>query len=84
MSKQTNNKHREEDLRISKMISEGGLGVQAYYYSDRVMNEKSLDEEIIAAKAMVDEGGLGAELYYNEEEKIAEIDVDNEEDGFIN
>lgn len=71
---------REEEMRISKMMSEGGQGVQSYYYSERLRKQMEMKEETLRADAMVDEGGLGAEVYYDKDEKIANIDVEQTED----
>lgn len=80
MGKEPQDIRREEKMRISKMMSEGGQGIQAYYFNNYVDEPDVLDEERIAAKAMIDEGGLGAEIYYNSDEKIANIDIENNDD----
>lgn len=76
-------KDRETEMRAGNMVDEGGLGVEAHYKDHNYKHHKR-SEERIAAKAMVDEGGLGAEIYYNEEEKIAIIDVEQNEDDYVN
>lgn len=46
----------EEELRILKMISEGGLGVEAYYYKNRKTSNKQARD----ISDTVSVGGLGA------------------------
>ena len=60
-------------LRISKMISEGGIGADPYYYD--MKDKKSEDRHERREAAMVDEGGIGAEMYYHEEEMVAKPSV---------
>ncbi len=66
-------------LRISSMISEGGIGADAYYFYilDPGLENKSERREA----AMVDEGGIGAEIYYREDEKIAKRSSEKRNDG---
>src|SRR5690625_1201594 len=65
MISNTTNHHEALELRISKMISEGGLGVEAHYSIKDISDEQLniTNEEILVSK-MINEGGLGAELYY--------------------
>lgn len=36
----TNNTRPEEEMRIAKMISEGGIGAEAYYYYQKMERKK--------------------------------------------
>jgi len=81
----TNNNREELQLRISKMISEGGLGVEAYYpkeYETETELTKTT-EEVLAAR-MISEGGLGAEIYYYLNEKMTNPDSIEDTEQFVN
>ena len=72
-------KRRRDDLeiRISKMISEGGMAIEAHYFHDESLADPQESEKVaMAQEKMVSEGGLGAEYSYhhakddNEDEKL--------------
>lgn len=69
--------YNEEEIRIKKMISEGGP-ILADYFND----PQRMSKERLAAKAMIDEGGIGAEIYYNDNEKVAKIDIEETENEY--
>jgi len=66
----------ELETRISKMISEGGMAVDAnYFHDERILERQNNSEKIEMAKTkMISEGGLGAEYYYHDKE-LHEVDV---------
>jgi len=72
ISMQEQERRRDElEQRISKMISEGGMAVEAHYYNDQSLAD-SMDETKkveMAEKKMISEGGLGAQYYYNDQSK---------------
>ena len=67
------------ELRISKMINEGGLGAETYYpNTNSTINKKNKTNEEIFASRMISEGGIGAEIYYTPYEKIAKLEEETE------
>lgn len=52
----------EEALRIAKMISEGGLGVEAYYYYQDEENDEKEDDDSDPPN-MISIGGIGTGAY---------------------
>lgn len=70
------NKPKETELEESKMIDEGGIGVESDYNYDDIRERKNkIDAEELEESEMVDEGGLGATLYYDKEEMIVDPDA---------
>jgi len=80
-------KRRRDDLetRISKMISEGGMAVEAHYFNDQSLADPQEESKKVemAKKSMISEGGLGAAYYYNDTQEVHEVDID-EDDQLIN
>lgn len=74
----------EEELRIAKMISEGGPVLEQYFtftFKEKADKEdKEEKKEKLKEEKMISEGGLGAEAYYNEDEKIAKKNKKKKED----
>lgn len=70
ISMQELERRRDElERRKSKMISEGGMAVEAYYYNDQSLAD-GMDETKkveMAEKKMISEGGLGEQYYYNDQ-----------------
>lgn len=66
-------KDKKLDYKIekSKMVDEGGLGVEADYNYDEAKESKKSESEIEASE-MVEEGGLGAVLYYDKDEIVVD------------
>jgi len=72
-------KRRRDDLeiRISKMISEGGMAIEAHYFHDESLADQQDESKKVAMakEKMISEGGLGTEFSYhakdvNEDEKL--------------
>lgn len=66
-------KRRRDELeqRISKMISEGGMAVDAHYFHNQSLADSQNETKKVemAEEKMVSEGGLGAQNYYNDNEE---------------
>jgi len=51
----TGNQRADEEIRIAKMISEGGLGVEAYYYYRYDETDDSPESKVIRVGGLDDE-----------------------------
>lgn len=71
----------ELELRISKMISEGGMAVDAQYFHDQSLADSQDDIQKLkmAEKRMNREGGLDADLYDHDSNKQQKGDTEEDE-----
>lgn len=73
-------KKLKNKLRKSRMVSEGGLGTEAYYDYDDADGQNLHEEDAkIKSAKMVSEGGMGAKQYYNEDEIVADDEAADED-----
>lgn len=79
-SDEQNRRRDELEMRIAKMISEGGMAVDAHYFNDQSLadSQDEMEKVELAKTKMMDEGGLGSADYYNRTKDIHDVDVEKD------